>query len=91
MPRSWGVSGWTISRARGPQIPKQAYCEVTSWTCTEWRQSLLAPSLPLSCRRIHSRSWLPKAVPVTIEKLSSASRATVKSHSIPPRLFSICV
>ena len=81
--RSWGVSGWRISRAFGPQIPKHAQAAVTSAIVTE-------PSSG-AWRRIHSRSWLPKAVPVTIENRSSARRATVKSHSIPPRLFSICV
>jgi hypothetical protein len=30
-------------------------------------------------------------VPVTIEKRSSESRATVRSHSIPPRELSIWV
>jgi hypothetical protein len=34
---------------------------------------------------------LPNAVPVTMRKRSSASRVTVKSHSMPPRWFSICV
>jgi hypothetical protein len=29
--------------------------------------------------------------PVTIEKRSSESLPTVKSHSIPPRVLSICV
>ena len=77
------MSGWSTSRVRGPQMPKHAHWEVTSRTCTE-------PSSG-RCRRIHSRSWLPKAVPVTIEKRSSARRATVKSHSIPPRELSIWV
>jgi hypothetical protein len=83
LPRSCGVSGCRISRAFGPQIPKQAHCEVTSRTTTE-------PS-PGRWRRIHSRSWFPNAVPVTIENSSSPRRPTVKSHSIPPREFSICV
>ena len=34
MPRSAGVSGARTSRARGPQIPKQAQREVTSWIRT---------------------------------------------------------
>ena len=33
------------------------------------------------------RSCCPKAVPVTMKKRSSASRVTVKSHSMPPCLF----
>jgi hypothetical protein len=33
----------------------------------------------------------PNAVPVTIENTSAATRVTVKSASIPPRLFSACV
>ena len=33
----------------------------------------------------------PNAVPVTIRKRSGSSRVAVKSHSIPPRLFSIDV
>ena len=78
-----GVSGASVSRARGPQIPKQADLDVTSCTCAE-------PSSG-RWRRIHSRSWFPNAVPVTMEKRSSARRATVKSHSMPPREFSICV
>ena len=72
-----------MSRARGPHSPRQAYAEVTSATSTE-------PS-PGMWPRIQPRSWLPKAVPVTIRKRRSARRVTVKSHSIPPRLFSIWV
>src|SRR5947209_4431605 len=77
------VSGWRISRARGPQRPRHAYFEVTSSTDTE-------PSSG-ACERIHAASCWPNAVPVTIRKRSSASRVTVKSHSTPPRRFSICV
>ncbi len=51
---------------------------VTSWTCT--RSS--APS----CFRIHARSWFPNAVPITSRNRSSASRVTVRSLSMPPRL-----
>ena len=36
-------------------------------------------------------SWFPNAVPVTSMKRSSASRVTVRSHSMPPRVFSIWV
>ena len=71
----------STSRALGPQRPAHAQREVTSSTRT--------PSP--ACRWIHARSWRPNAVPVTIEKRSSARRATVKSHSMPPRELSICV
>ena len=71
----------STSRASGPQSPRQAQREVTSRTST--------PSP--AWRAIQARSWRPNAVPVTIQKRSSASRATVKSHSIPPRELSICV
>ena len=57
------------------------YFEVTSSTCT----------VSGACIRIHARSCRPNAVPVTMRKRSSASRVTVKSHSTPPRGFSICV
>ena len=77
------VSGWRMSRAFGPQMPRQANRDVTSSTATE-------PSSG-ACERIQARSCWPKAVPVTMRKRSSASRVTVKSHSIPPRSFSICV
>ena len=63
-------------------MPKHAQAEVTSRSSTPWSGRW---------RRIHSRSWLPNAVPVTIENRSSARRATVKSHSMPPRRLSICV
>ena len=76
-------SGSRMSRERGPQIPRQASCEVTSSTRTE-------PSSG-ACDGIQARSWRPNAVPVTIRKRSSARRVTVKSHSIPPRSFSIDV
>ena len=64
-------------------MPMQARDEVTSLTVT----------LPSSgaCFRIQPRSWLPKAVPVTMKNRSSAKRVTVKSHSIPPRRLSIWV
>ena len=71
----------STSRAFGPHSPAHAQREVTSSTRT---------SGPACCR-IQARSWRPKAVPVTIPKRSSASRETVKSHSIPPRELSICV
>ena len=77
------MSGASTSRARGPQSPKHAQREVTSFTLTD-------PSSG-AWRRIHERSWLPNAVPVTIENSSSSTRVTVKSHSMPPRLLSICV
>ena len=72
-----------MSRARGPQIPRHAQAEVTSATCTD-------PSSG-ACFLIQPRSWFPNAVPVTIRNRSGARRVTVKSHSIPPREFSICV
>ena len=37
------------------------------------------------------RSWVPKAVPVTMRNRVGPSRVTVKSHSMPPRSFSIDV
>ena len=78
--RIYGKSGGSrMSRARGPQRPRQAYGAVTSSTAT--------PSG--ACSRIHARSCWPNAVPVTMRNRSSASRVTVKSHSIPPRGFSI--
>ena len=77
------VSGWRIARARGPQRPRHAYFEVTSSTDTE-------PSSG-ACERIHAASCWPNAVPVTIRNRSSSRRVTVKSHSTPPRRFSICV
>ena len=77
------VRGCRISRLFGPQIPRQAKREVTSSTATD-------PSSG-ACDLIQARSCWPNAVPVTILKRSSASRVTVKSHSIPPRSFSICV
>ena len=70
-----------MSRARGPQRPMQAQREVTSSTST--------PSP--AWEAIQARSWVPKAVPVTIQNRSSSSWVTVKSHSIPPRRLSICV
>ena len=78
-----GVSGWRMSRARGPQSAKHDQREVVSaiWTLPS-RGAWL---------RSHAASCWPNAVPVTIWKRSSASRATVKSHSIPPRALSICV
>ena len=72
-----------MSRARGPHRPRHAYSEVTSSTRTE-------PSSG-ACWRIQARSCCPNAVPVTILKRSSPRRVTVKSHSMPPRAFSICV
>ena len=74
-----------MSRARGPQSPKQPSDPVTS--------RIVTPSNPPSpcCLRIHPMSWLPNAVPVTSMKRSSASRVTVRSHSMPPRVFSIWV
>ena len=81
--RSVVVSGCSSARALGPQTPKQENAEVTSATCTE-------PSRG-ACWRIQARSCCPNAVPVTIRKRSSPSLVTVKSHSIPPREFSIWV
>jgi hypothetical protein len=72
-----------MSRARGPQSAKHAQRAVTSLTRTD-------PSSG-RWRRIHARSCVPNAVPVTIENSSSSTRVTVKSHSIPPRRLSICV
>jgi hypothetical protein len=77
------VSGWRIARELGPQIPRQAKRDVTSSTATE-------PSSG-ACEEIQATSWRPKAVPVTMRKRSSPRRVTVKSHSIPPRSFSIDV
>ena len=81
--RSVVVSGCSSARAFGPQTPRHASADVTSATCTD-------PSRG-ACWRIQARSCWPNAVPVTIRKRSSASRVTVKSHSIPPRALSICV
>ena len=64
-----------MSRALGPQSPKQAWADVTSSTFT--------PSP--ACSRIQARSCWPNAVPVTIRNRVSPSLVTVKSHSIPPR------
>src|SRR5215207_4734206 len=77
------ASGSRISRDRGPQIPRQASCDVTSSTRTD-------PSSG-AWEWIQARSWRPNAVPVTIRNRFSARRVTVKSHSIPPRSFSIDV
>ena len=71
------------SRAFGPHSPKQARLAVTSLTWTD-------PSRG-AWRSIQRRSWVPKAVPVTSRKRSSPVRITDRSHSIPPRGFSICV
>ena len=57
----------------GTQIPRQARPDVTS------RTRACSPSW---CRRIHARSRLPEAVPVTRRNRSSPSRATVRSDSI---------
>ena len=73
------------SRARGPQSPKQPSDPVTSRIVTASN-----PPSPC-CLRIHPMSWFPNAVPVTSMKRSSASRVTVRSHSMPPRVFSIWV
>src|ERR687897_368212 len=77
--RSAVVQPSRTSRERGPHNPKQAHSDVTLATRTS--------AAPAAGRweRIHARSWLPKAVPVTIPKRSSSSRVTVKSHSMPPR------
>ena len=75
------MHGPRISRAFGPHSPAQAQREVTSSTST--------PSP--ACEAIQARSWVPNAVPVTIQKRSSSSCVTVKSHSMPPRRLSICV
>ena len=71
------------SRARGPKSPMHAYAPVTS---TRWAE----PSRG-RWRAIQPRSWVPKALPVTMRKRSVASRVTVKSHSIPPRALSMDV
>src|SRR5205823_7467485 len=81
--RSAVVSGWRMSLARGPHSPRQTRPDVTSARWTD-------PSSGAR-DRIHERSCCPNAVPVTIRKRSSARRVTVKSHSIPPRAFSIDV
>jgi hypothetical protein len=83
--RSALVQPPSTSRARGPQSARQAHCDVTSSTRTS------AEPAAGRWERIQARSWLPKAVPVTIPNRSSSSRVTVKSHSIPPRRLSICV
>ena len=75
----------STSRARGPQSAKHADCDVTFATRTS------AEPAAGRCERIHARSWLPNAVPVTMRKRSSSSRVTVKSHSMPPRRLSIWV
>ena len=73
-----------MSRARGPHNAKQHVAPVTSAMRTD-------ASRRRAWRRSHDWSCDPNAVPVTIENTSSAIRVTVKSHSMPPRLFNACV
>ena len=70
------ASGWSRSRARGPTGRCTPHCGVTSRTATPAAGGVA---------RIHSRSWLPNAVPVTIERAPPPGAQPVKSHSIPPR------
>ena len=53
--------------------------------------SKISTPSPGQWRRIHDRSCWPNAVPVTIWKRVDDRRVTVRSHSMPPREFSICV
>ena len=82
--RSDVVSGCSSARLAGPRPRGRRSAEVTSATCTD-------AVVAAGAARIHERSCWPNAVPVTMRKRSSASRVTVKSHSMPPRGFSICV
>ncbi len=45
----------------------------------------------LACRRNQAPSREPNAVPVTSQNADGATRVTVTSASMPPRLFSIWV
>ncbi len=78
--RSSAVVAATTSRARGPQIPITACSALASRSDT-------APSAGSMCDRSQPRSESTVPAPVTTRKWSAASRVTVTSATMPPRVF----
>ena len=80
---SFPVSAARTSRDRGPMTESTALEEVTS---------VRRASSPSGIEReIQSKSCVAKPVPVTMYYSVGDSLPTVRSHSMPPRLFSIWV